>query len=151
MRILKGDLKPFNSTSDKINDSVKFIFETTNISNVSPAILNETLLISQNNIHWRYILESKISLLSLKFMLPQARSTYIQELTQVLFLETETHMNGSMYKSILHSKILINKLNMVNYVLTFMQLIDCLLEKHIEDLKKTSAGILGYNIFFFLS
>ena len=54
----------------------------------------------------------------------------------MLFLETETHLNESQYKSLLHAKTPVKKLSMINYVLSYMNLIDCLLEKHIDDLKK---------------
>jgi hypothetical protein len=98
--------------------------------------MSEIILISQNPIHWHHALESKLSLLALKFMLPQSRSNYIQDLVESLFNETESHFIESQYKSLLHSGLPVNKINMVNYVLSYINLIDALLEKHIEDLKK---------------
>lgn len=71
--LLKGDMRPYNSMLNKVANTVKLIFETTNLNHVPPSILNQTLLIVQTPLAWKCVLESKIHILSLKFMLPQSR------------------------------------------------------------------------------
>lgn len=71
-------------------------------------------------------------------MLPQSRCTYIQELVKNLFTATEAHLRQSNYKSILHSRKNISELNMINFVLSFINLIECLLKRHSDDLKQDS-------------
>jgi hypothetical protein len=100
--------------------------------------LSQALVVSQEQLEWQTVFDSKINILSLKFMLPQSRCTYIQELVRSLFTETEHHLSQSSYKSILHSRKNTHDINMINFVLAFINLIECLLKRHFDDLKQDS-------------
>lgn len=54
-------------------DNVKFIVETLNLDSASPSIISKSMLIIQQDLDWKHILESKITQVGLKYSLPKAK------------------------------------------------------------------------------
>ena len=52
-----------------------------------------------------------------------------------LFKLTEKNLKESKYKSLLHGKRDLKEMSMINFVNVFINLIDCLLMRHSDDLK----------------
>jgi len=71
--------------------------------------------------------------------------THLQDYSIKLFNYFETKQNYLTYKSLLHGNILISQMNTNNFVLSFMNMIDSLLNRYNEDLRKLNQGL-----FFFL-
>ena len=70
------DLKPFMqkiSITLKKKDTIKFIFETSNLDNINPSIINKVLLIVQQDLNWRGILDSRLYTICLQYSVPQAK------------------------------------------------------------------------------
>lgn len=46
------------------------------------------------------------------------------------------------FKSILHGNVSLSKISFKNFILAYINMLDCLLYQHIEDLKKFNEGII---------
>jgi hypothetical protein len=73
LTVLNNDIKPFNSVGRRISDNVKILFETTNLDNMNPSVLNHVCIIMQDKTDWKLILDSKMSGLAVKFQLSTVR------------------------------------------------------------------------------
>ena len=76
--------------------------------------------------------------------------THLQDYSIKLFNYFETKQHYLTYKSLLHGNILISQMNTNNFVLSFMNMIDSLLNRYNEDLRKLNQGLFFFLIHLFL-
>lgn len=65
----------------------------------------------------------------------------MQEYSNRYFNEISVKFSQLTYKSELHSKKFLNKMSFINFINTYICLLDCLLKKYHSDLKQNSEGI----------
>ncbi|CAF0731757.1 unnamed protein product, partial [Brachionus calyciflorus] len=136
LALLNGNVEPL-STPNKIPETVKFIIETPNLSNVSPSIISKTMLIIQQDLDWKYVLESKISQVGLKYSVPKSKVSILQEYAIRCFNEIKSRIDLLNFKSIIHGNLPLESISFNSFILLYVNLIDCLLKKFGTELKQS--------------
>jgi hypothetical protein len=70
---MKGQSNLYPSQSGEISDTVKFIIETPSMDGLNPAVVNRTLLIVQQDLDFKHVLETKINEISVRYNVPQSK------------------------------------------------------------------------------
>ncbi len=137
---LKSNSLTSHTRPNLIPDTVKFVFETSSLSNISPAIVSKTLLVVQRGLEWRSVLETKLNEVCMKYSVPQKKIALIHEMSGRLFGEWEANAESMGFRSVLHGGLPLSKVSFSNFVMGYVNLVDCLLRKFIEELKKFNEG-----------
>lgn len=66
--------------------------------------------------------------------------SYFQEYTIKLFNEFYPKFKQLKFKSILHGDVYLNEINFNNFILSYSNMIDCLLKRYADDLKQSNRG-----------
>lgn len=64
----------------------------------------------------------------------------LQEYSIRFFGEVHEKLDQLDYKSELHANMRLSRVNFVNFIITYSNLIDCLLKRHGDELKQTNDG-----------
>ena len=118
-----------------MKENTKFIIESNNLNHINPSIINKTLIISQEGLEWPNILESRLNEVCFKFSVPKSKTAILHEYSRRYFQDFHANLKNLSYKSMLHGNIQLNKMNFLNFILSYSNLIDCLIKKHHEELK----------------
>ena len=137
--LLKAQSNAYFSNTNKLPDTIKFIFETSNLNNINPSIINKCLLVVQEDLSWRAILDSRLYSVCLGYSVPQAKITILQEYSIRFFVDLQSKITNLNYKSILHGNTSFGKLSFNTFILGYINLIDCLLNKYCAELKRTNS------------
>jgi hypothetical protein len=71
--MMKSQSNLYPSSTNEIPETVKFIIETPNLDNINPSIINRTLLIVQQDLDFKHVLETKISEICVRYNVPQSK------------------------------------------------------------------------------
>ena len=137
--LLKTQSNAYFSNTNKLPDTIKFIFESSDLNNINPSIINKCLLVVQQDLDWHAILESRLYSVCLGYSVPQAKITILQEYSIRFFVELQSKIANLNYKSILHGGKTFDKLSFNTFILGYINLIDCLLNKFCAELKRTNS------------
>jgi hypothetical protein len=118
-----------------IKENTKFIIESTNLNHINPSIINKTLIIHQEGLEWHNILESRINEVCFKFSVPKSKTAILHEYSRRYFQDLHTDFKSLSYKSMLHGNIFLKDMSFLNFILSYSNIIDCLIKKHHEELK----------------
>ena len=134
--ILKNQSNIYPSYTCNIPETIKFIIETPNLDNLAPSVINRTLLIFQQDLDFKHVLETKLNEICLKYNVPQSKNSILQEYSVRYFNDLLPKMSLLSYKSMLHKQILLNKLNFINFIYSYSNFFDCLMKKFEVQLKQ---------------
>ena len=137
--LLKAQSNVSPSSTNKLPDTVKFIFETSNLNHINPSIINKCFLVVQPDLHWRGILESRLYTICLGYSVPQAKITILQEYSIRFFVDFQSQIEHLNYKSALHGNVSFNKLSFNTFIMAYINLVDCLLNKFVAELKRANS------------
>ncbi|RNA43274.1 hypothetical protein BpHYR1_038795 [Brachionus plicatilis] len=118
-------------------ENVKFIIETTNLDNASPSIISKSMLIIQQDLDWKHVLETKVVQIGLKYSIPKAKISILQEYAIRCFNQFESRVDLLDFKSIIHGNILIKSIGLNTFIFAYINLVDCLMKKFGAELKQT--------------
>jgi hypothetical protein len=77
LTMMKSQLNLYPSSTNEIPNTVKFIIETPNLDNINPSIINRILLIVQQDLDFKHVLETKINEISVKYNIPQSKYNFL--------------------------------------------------------------------------
>ena len=125
---------------NRIPDTIKFIFETTTLNNISPGIISKALLIVQKGMDWKSVLDTKVNATSMKYTVPQTKISLIHECSTRFFKELSDSMESFSYRSVLHGNRFISEISFMNFIAAYVNLLDCLFHHYIDELKQFNEG-----------
>lgn len=129
------------------------------------------MLIIQQDLDWKHVLESKIIQVGLKYSLPKAkyniflyfwfyfinyfniqtRISILQEYAIRYFSDFEMRVDFLDFKSIIHGNVLIKSIGLNFFIFAFINMTDCLLKKFAFELKQTNEGMNMSKMELFIS
>lgn len=137
---LQGRSISAHAKPTQIPETVKFIFETPTLNNICPAIISKALLVVQKDLDWKSVLETKVNEIALKYTVPQKKISFIHEASGRFFAELAQALESLEYRTVLHGNVRLGEISFANFVVAYISLLDCLLNRFIEELKQFSEG-----------
>jgi len=148
---LKGRSLSTHASSSRLPDTIKFVFEASSLSNVSPAIVTKALLVVQRGLEWRSVLETKVNEVCVKYSVPQKKIALVHEMSGRLFGEWEAGVEALGFRSVLHGDVALARVSLCNFVFGYVNMVDCLLRRFVEELKRFDEGsVLTVLIYTFI-
>ena len=69
--------------------------------------------------------------------------SYLQDYSCRLFADFETKYKYLTFRSVLHDNIQLGQMSFNNFILSYVNLIDCVLKRYVDDIKHTNLGIFN--------
>ena len=128
-----------SATNRKSNKGcLKCLVETSDLSDASPSLVATCLLVVQPELEWPSVLEAKLTTICSSHCVPRSRAGVVCEYSHRFFVELTQaieHTALGDYKSLLHGDTRIRNMSVLNFVLAYATLFDCLLRKHGDELR----------------
>lgn len=138
LTILRNQSNLDPAYTSRIPDTIKFIIETPTLRNLSPSLVNRALLIVQQDLDYKHVLETKLAEICFNYNVPQSKVSLLQEYSVRYFNDLHSTLDSLNYKSSLHNRTQLNKINFNNFIYSYAILVDCLMKRFDEQLKQAS-------------
>jgi hypothetical protein len=91
-------------------------------------------------VEWRSVLETKVNEVCVKYSVPQKKIALVHEMSGRLFGEWEAGVEALGFRSVLHGDVALAKVSLCNFVFGYVNMVDCLLRRFVEELKRFDEG-----------